>query len=65
MIPNILSDIQIFSQVTKTFAICEDVIHRETIGDLGDFAILRALLTFFIFGGFGFPAEGIQINQRS
>jgi U3 small nucleolar ribonucleoprotein component len=34
MIPNAICKVQMFSQVTKTSAICKHAIHWETMGDL-------------------------------
>ena len=41
MVPNATSKVQMFSQVTKTSAICEHAIHWETVGDLDNFARFR------------------------
>ena len=44
MVPNTTSKVQMFSQVTQTSAICKHAIHRETVGDLDDFARFRDAL---------------------
>jgi hypothetical protein len=44
MIPNTISKVQMFSQVTKTSAICPHAIHWETIGDLEIFDRFRGFL---------------------
>ena len=44
MVPNATSKVQMFSQVTKTSAIFEHAIHRETVGDLDNLVRFRDLL---------------------
>ena len=44
MVPNTISEMQVFSQVTKTSAICKHAIHRETVGDLDNLVRFRDLL---------------------
>jgi hypothetical protein len=44
MIPNTISIVQVFSQVTETSAICKHVIHWKTIGDFENFERFRGFL---------------------